>query len=85
MSDERASEVLPYWVAIDFGTDHTIVRSAHNPNLSLDYDDQYFVGPYPTLGEAKERIRAVTKYHRTEMSDKLNYWMELTVGDIPVG
>ncbi len=78
------SERLPYWVDMDFSSDHSIVRSARNPAFSPEYDDRYYVGPYPTLTEAKDHIRLVSRVNREAISDKLNYWMERTVADIPV-
>ena len=74
----------PYWVSIDFSTDHCIVSSARNPAFYPDYDDRYFAGPYPTLTEAKEHIRTACWSARESISSKLNYWVERTVADIPI-
>ncbi len=73
---------LPYWVDIDFSTDHQIVQGDGNPSFHSGYLDGYFSGPYPTLADAKQHIRFVTRLHREAISDKLNYWMERTVSDI---
>ena len=78
------SDRMLYWIDLDFGRDHIIVKSDRNPSFSSEYDDRYFSGPYPTLTEAKERIRSATRVQRVALSDKLSYWMERTVSDIPI-
>ena len=72
---------LPYWVAIDFGTDHDIVRCASYPPGS---DRYYYTGPFRTFAKAKEHIRTASWMEREGISSKLNYWMGRTVADIPV-
>lgn len=78
------SDLLSYWVDIDFSTDHAIMRCDGNPSFYSEYDDRYFSGPYPTLAEAKAEIRLASRLNREAISDRLNYWMERTVSDIPV-
>ena len=78
------SDLQEYWVDIDFSMDHCIVRCDGNPSFYSEYDDRYFSGPYPTLMEAKAHIRLVSRINREAISDKLNYWMERTVADIPI-
>ena len=76
------SDLTPYWVSIDFSTDHQIVRCGGNPSFHSHYLDCYFSGPYPTLTEAKQVIRLATRLNREAISDKMNYWVERAVADI---
>ena len=76
------SDLLQYWVDIDFGSDHCIVKCDGNPSFYTDYSDRYFDGPFPTLAGAKGEIRSASRIAREAISDKLNYWMDQGVADI---